>query len=132
MPTSTSTCYSCHSSQQQSPRHSTHQKRIFTSPSQSTNFPPGTSSPNLTFTSTWLCINITIAVTHVNHPSKDILLAFHNLTLASWLIDPFLSFLPVFQTSNFPPITQESDNFKSVYNLIHYLKNSSIATLSQA
>ena len=91
--------------------------------------PSGTSPPNLTFTTKWLCIDITIPATDVNHTSKDILLGFHNFTTASWLIDPFLSILPVVQTPNFLPLTQESDKFKSVQNLKHYLKNSNIATL---
>ena len=103
-------------------------KRISTSPSQSTVSPPGTPPQNWTFTTKWLCIDITIPATDVNQTSIDIFLGFHNFTTASWLIDLFLSILPVSQTQNFLPLTQESDNFKSVQNLKHYLKNSNIAT----
>ena len=104
-------------------------KRISTPPLQSANSPPGTPPPNLTLTTKWLCIDITITATDANHTSKDILIGFRNFTTASWLIDPFLSILPVSQTPNFLPLTQESDKFKSVQNLKHYLKNSNIATL---
>ena len=104
-------------------------RRISTPPLQSANSPPGTPPPNLTFTTKWLCIDITIPATDINQTSIDIFLGSHNFTTASWLIDPFLSILPVSQTPNFPPLTQESDKFKSVHNHKHYLKNSNIATL---
>ena len=104
-------------------------KRISTPPLQSANSSPGTPPPNLTFTIKWLCIDISIPATDVNHTSKDILLGHCHFTTASWLIDPFLSIHPVSQTSNFLPLTQELDKFKSVKNVKYYLKNSIIATL---
>ena len=80
-------------------------------------------------TSKWLWVDISMPMIDIKHSSKDILFASLSITSASWLIDSFLPFLPVFHTSNFPPLTQESDNFTSVHNRKHYLKNSNSATL---
>ena len=88
-----------------------------------------TPPPNLTFTSSWLRIDLSLPVTEAKHSPNDILLTFHNFTSAAWLIDPFLSFLPIFPTSKYPPLTKSMANSTSVHTLKHYLKNSTIASL---
>ena len=60
---------------------------------------------------------------------KDILLALQTFSFAAWQIDPFLSFLPIFEASKYPPLTNTSNFPTSVYTLKHYLKNSTIASL---
>lgn len=60
---------------------------------------------------------------------KDILLVFLILIATSWLIDLFLSFLLVFQTSNFPPLTQDLDNFTSFHTVKYDQENSNTTTL---
>ena len=61
--------------------------------------------------------------------AKEILQAFATLTSIAWTINPFLSFLPVLQTSKYPPVAHGSANPSSVHTLKHYLKNSNIPTL---
>jgi hypothetical protein len=82
----------------------------------------------LTFTSAWLHIDICMPVTEAKHSSNDIMLTFHKFTSAAWFIDPYLSILPIFPTSKYPPLTKPMADFTSVHILKHYLKNSTIAS----
>jgi hypothetical protein len=91
--------------------------------------PGPTPPPNLTVTSTWLNIDIGMPAPETKHSPNYILLTFHNFTSAAWLIDSFLSFLPIFPTSKYPPLLQSTTNSTSVHTLKHYLKNSTIASL---
>ena len=88
-----------------------------------------TPPPNLIFTSTWLHIDICMPATDVKHSPNNILLTFHNFTSAAWFINSSLSFLPIFPTSKYPPLTQSMAISTSVHTLKHYLKNSTIASL---
>ena len=60
---------------------------------------------------------------------KDILLALQTFSFVAWQIDPFLSFLPIFEASKYPPLTNNCNFPTSVHTLKHYLKNSTIASL---
>ena len=60
---------------------------------------------------------------------KDILLALQTFSFVAWQIDPFLSFLPIFEASKYPPLTNHSNIPTLVHILKQYLKNSTIATL---
>ena len=83
---------------------------------------------NLTFTYTWLCANIPMTETNAKPSAKEILQTFTTLTSIAWTIDPFLSFLPVLETSKYPPLAHGSANPSSIHTLKHYLKNSNIPT----
>ena len=86
--------------------------------------------PEADFWSCWLRIDLSMATPNTSQYShKDILLALQTFSFEAWQIDTFLSFLPIFKASKYPPLTNNSNFPTSVYTLKHYLKNSTIASL---
>ena len=84
---------------------------------------------NMTFSFTWPCANISMTEANAKSSAKVILYTFATLTSVAWTINTFLSFLPILQTSKYPPLAHGSANPSSIHTLKHYLKYSNITTL---
>ena len=86
--------------------------------------------PEADFSSCWLRIDLPMPTPNTSQYShKDILLALQTFAFAAWQIDPFLSFLPTFEASKYPPLINNSNFPTYVHTFKHYLKNSTIASL---
>ena len=79
--------------------------------------------PEANFLSSWLWIDLPKPTPNPSQYShKDILLALQTFSFVARQIDPFLSFLPIFEASKHLPLTNNSNFPTSVYILKHYLK----------